>query len=184
MKLNYLLQKKNVITSGFPAFTGLSEFSTGEGDVYLSTLPAASLTTQGIVKYYAPILPRDVVFNTTQDIIDADIDVFYYEIEKIDIKEAIKFPTIVVTRHKGTEEHLLKKLSKGVPILRDKVTARDITGRHVIGTLPPHLISACAAYSAVNIKDFDYASGDNDLTGAVLEKRIVVHRPIRLIRQQ
>lgn len=184
MKLNELLAKKDVITSGFPAVKGLREFSMGEGEVFLSTLPAAVLAAQGIIKYYAPILPRDVVFETPEDIINADIDVLYYEIEKLEPKEAVKLPTVIVTRHKGTEEHLFKKLSKQTVVLCDAVTAKDVTGRHVIGTLPPHLISACAAYSAVSIKGFDYAAGDSDLTGAALEERIVIHRPIRLIKQQ
>ena len=59
------------------------------------------------------------------------------------------------------------------------VEVSDIEGKHVIGTLPPHLVVECALYTPVTIKDFDY-NVDGDLQGEELKERIQIGKPISL----
>lgn len=182
MKLNTLLKKFSVNSTGFPAFAGLGEHSNEKGvDVMLSTLPAAVLASQGVTEYYAPVIPRDSKFMTTDDVLKADLDVQEYKIEHNVSWNGGAGNTVIVSRHQGTIDYIKNNSGNAdVQILDGNITAEDIQGKQVIGTLPPHLITECDAYIAVSIKDFDYAK-DGDLQGEELRNRIVFNDPIRLI---
>ncbi|MDF1510859.1 CRISPR-associated protein Csx16 [Robertmurraya sp. DFI.2.37] len=179
MKLNQLLNDFKVVASGFPAFAGLGEHSKGENKVVLSTLSPNALLEQGIEKYYAPVIPRNSKFETTQDILDADLSVKQYIVYPVDEHATACMDKIIVSRHRGTVDYI--KDSMGIDWLPvfDSVTNDDIKDKHVIGTLPPHLVAECGAYSAISIKDFDY-SKDSDLYGAELSQRILWHSPIAI----
>lgn len=177
MKLNQLLNDFKVVASGFPAFAGLAEFAKGENEVVLSTLSPNVLYDQGIKEYYAPVIPRNSKFETTQDIIDADLDVNKYDIYYVESDDINYMDNVIVSRHQGTVDYIKGRLiAKRVPVF-DSVTADDIKDKCVIGTLPPHLVAECGAYVAITIKDFDYTK-DGDLSGDELNERIVWHNPI------
>lgn len=185
MKLQTLLNHFKVTSTGFPAFAALGEHSKGTDKATLSTLPAAVLASQGVKEYYSPIIPRDSKFMTVEDVLQADLDVRKYRIEMVDKLDMLKYAnpidTVIVSRHKGTIDHILKDftLIQRPQVLDGNITADDIKGKHVIGTLPPHLITECDVYTAISIKDFDYAN-DGDLHGEELARRIVINDPIKL----
>lgn len=176
MKLSQLLSTKKVVASGFPAIAGLSDHSKGTEEVVLSSLAPSILQAQGVTEYYALELPRGTVFNTTEDIIAADLPVRKFVItEPFDVDS---LPVVIVSRHKGTVDILLERHG-GADVL-DAVTAEDIKGKHVVGTLPPHLITAAGAYTAVTIRGFDYTK-DGDLSGDELAQRLVIaDKPLTL----
>lgn len=186
-KLNQLLEAKNVTALGFPAIQGLSNFSKGAEKVVLATLPAAMLLELGIESYYAPIIPRDSKFATAQDIINADLDVQKYVVCKVEKIEMVKYANpidaIIVSRHEGTVDYIKNNLGfNGAKVFSGNVTANDVKGKHVIGTLPPHLVSECDVYTAISIKDFDY-NVDGDLQGKALQDRIIVSDAIKLSKE-
>ncbi|KYG89139.1 hypothetical protein A0U40_14040 [[Bacillus] sp. KCTC 13219] len=187
MKLNQFLNTRKVVASGFPAIAGLSNLSKGTEEVVLSTLPAAQLAAQGITNYYAPVLPRDAKFATSEDIIAADLDVQKYTVQTVDKIDMVGYAnpidTIVVSRHKGTVDYIQNELDWwGIKVFGGNITAEDVKGKHVIGTLPPHLIAECDVYTAISIKDFDYTK-DGDLQGDELKSRIIVNKPIKLTKE-
>ncbi len=163
-----LLANAIVKASGFPALAALEKYSKGNVPVVLSSLPASVLSQQGIKEYYALQLPRGAVFKTADEIIEANLPVRKYFIYEVD---ADHLETIIATRHNGTAEILLEKYPHA-PVLAD-VTPEQIAGKHIIGTLPPHLITEAAAYTSVTIKNFDYAK-DGDLAGEELMQRLEI----------
>lgn len=176
MKLKELLELKKVVASGFAAIAGLSAYSKGTEEVILSSLAPSVLADQGITEYYALQLPRGAVFSTPEEIIAADLDVRKYRIDTID--NADDLDTVIVSRHQGTVDILLDRYGD-VPVY-DAVTSDQITGKHVVGTLPPHLITVVGAYTAVTIRGFDYTK-DGDLSGAALTQRLIISdKPITL----
>lgn len=186
-KLNNLLSTKKVVASGFPAIAGLGEFSKGTDEVVLSTLPASALAGKGITEYYAPVIPRDSKFATAQDVIDADLDVQQYKIEVLQepadlLEYANPVKTIIVSRHPGTIDYIHDDLDWFMSKVFDgNVTADDVKGKHVVGTLPPHLVAECDVYTAISIKDFDYTK-DGDLAGEDFKQRVLVNKPIKLTK--
>lgn len=184
LKLNDLLNTKKVISIGFPAIAGLGEYSKGTEEVVLSSLSPAILAEQGVTEYYALQLPRGTVFKTTEDIINANPTVRKYIIEVVDKLDYLPYAnpidTVIVSRHKGTVGILQHSdLWSGSKVF-ESVTEEDIKGKHVVGTLPPHLITACDMYTSVVIKDFDY-NKDGDLSGKELKDRLVIaKKPIRV----
>lgn len=178
MKLNELVKSNKVVAYGFPAFKGLEKQSNPEGtEVIISTLSPAVMADMGISVYYAPVLPRNTVFNTTDEVLAADLDVQLVTVLKYpswDIVNQDKI--IIVTRHQGTID-ILKDMYPTATVLTGNVTAEDITGMHVIGVLPPHLIQYCQSFRAATIKDFDY-SKDGDLSGQELLDRLIISEPI------
>lgn len=187
MKLKSLLDNFAVEVTGFPAFVELKKHSREFGEqAVLSTLPAAVLVSQGVTEYYAPIIPRNSKFLTAEDILNTDLDVKKYKIttvnDKLDLLAyANPIDTVIVSRHKGTVDYLLKDYndSNAPRVLDGDVSVEDVKGKHIIGTLPPHLVSECDYYTAVSIKDFDYAV-DGDLKGIELEDRVTINNPIKL----
>lgn len=177
LKLQDLLNTKKIVSTGFPAFAGIGEYSKGKEEVFLSSLSPAVLANQGVSEYYALELPRGTVFKTTEDIIDANPPVRKYKIEVVDkldyLGYANSIDTIIVSRHQGTVDILHQPDKWQYSKVYESVTADDIKGKHVVGTLPPYLIKDCDMYTAVTIKDFDY-NKDGDLTGKQLEERIII----------
>jgi len=178
MKLNSILNNK-VIAYGFAAFKGLEAHSNPEGtEVVISTLSPAVMADMGIYTYYAPVLPRNTIFTSTEDIIAADLDAQLVNVLTCPAWDKDLSNIVIVSRHQGTID-LLKSMYPDAQVLSGNVTPDDIKGLHVIGTLPPHLIQYCKSYRAVTIKDFDYTK-DGDLSGDELLQRIVISNPIRV----
>ena len=176
-KLNDLLKKCNVSAFGFPAFAALSALSNQNSNmkVILSTLSPGENRSKGISSYIAPVLPRGVIFNSPLDVVEADIDVNFVSVhDGISSSDCEKI--LIVSRHQGTID-ILKSMYPEADILSGNVSANDISGAFVAGTLPPHLVAHCKSYQAVTIKNFDY-NKDGDLSGTELQERMIIHEPI------
>lgn len=175
MTIKDLLATKQVNASGFEAIVELSEHSKGTEDAVLSSLPPAVLASQGVTEYYALQIPRGSVFKTAEEIIEANLPVRKYAI-KTDVDANME--TVIVNRHQGTIE-ILKDMFPGAEVL-EQVTEEEIAGKHVVGGLPPHLMTAAGAFTSAYIKGFDYAK-DGDLSGDELKERLVVaDKPITI----
>lgn len=169
MKIQTLLQTKKVIASGFAAITALGAYSQGTEEVILSSLAPSMLFNQGITSYYALEIPRGAVYNSADDIIEANLTVCQYMIKPVSMSDNVD--TVIVSRHNGTVDLLKQRYPNALVFAQ--VIADDITGKHVIGTLPPHLIMAAEAYTAVTIANFDYTK-DGDLNGQELQDRLII----------
>ncbi|PAF27440.1 hypothetical protein CHH61_03325 [Shouchella clausii] len=176
MTIKDLLATKQVNASGFEAIVELSEHSEGTEEAVLSSLPPAVLASQGVTEYYALQIPRGSVFKTAEDIIEANLPVRKYAI-KTDV-DVTDMETVIVNRHKGTIK-ILKEMFPGAEVL-EQVTEEQIAGKHVVGGLPPHLMTTSGAFTSAYIKGFDYAK-DGDLSGDELKERLVVaDKPITI----
>lgn len=169
MKIQELLATKKVNSTGFAAIAALSEYSEGTEEVALSSLPPAVLAAQGVTEYYALQIPRNSKFETAEEIIEANLPVRKYQINPS--VDTSGMTAVIVNRHKGTIE-ILKVMFPEAKVL-EEVTTEEIAGKHVVGTLPPHLITAAGAYTSASIANFDYAK-DGDLTGEELKERLIV----------
>lgn len=170
MKLNDLLTK-NIKAYGFQAFVDYAAQSNPDGDdIIVSTLSPAIMHDMGIGIYYAPVLPRNAVYHTADDVKAADLDV--NRIAVYTAPDDGYSHTLIVSRHAGTVD-ILKGMYPEAEVT-DSVTDTSILGRClVVGTLPPALIQYCHAYKAVTIRDFDYAK-DGDLSGDALRDRLQI----------
>jgi len=179
LKLQEVLNAFTVTGMGFGAVCGLtqrSQYGLG-GDnskVVVSTLPAAVMAAKGVKTYFAPQFERGQVFGSTEELIEANPDVNFFAITNGDEHTG----TIIVSRHVGTVE-ILKEKYPDAEVLTGNVDAETVKGKHVVGTLPPHLVSECALYTHVGIKDFDY-NKDGDIKGDELLERIEINEPIGL----
>lgn len=177
MKLSKLLATKKVVASGFGALCGLGAYSRGNEVVTLTSFSPSVLAAQGVTEYYALQLPRGSVFNTPVEILAADLEVRHYSIQSVD--DVSTLDVVIVSRHAGTVA-LLQDRYPDARVL-DSVMPEQIAGKHVVGTLPPHLIAAAGAYSAVTIVGFDH-SKDGELTGDELAVRIrIADKPLRVV---
>ncbi len=175
MTIKDLLATKKVNATGFAAIAALSEYSEGTEEVVLSSLPPAVLAAQGVTEYYALQIPRGSVFKTAEDIIEANLPVRKYQINPVDVTD---METVIVNRHEGTIK-ILKEMFPWAEVLV-QVTEKEIVGKHVVGGLPPHLMTAAGAFTSAYIKGFDYAK-DGDLSGDELKERLVVaDKPITI----
>lgn len=183
MKLNDLLKENKIVAFGFPAVKDLVRFDNKDSDstVILSTLSPTVLASHGINEYYRLELPRGKTFKNGLDIIKADINVYKYRLTILEIYPwEMKNEFVIVSRHKATVELLKKEFPylKNAQVFQ-RVQVDDIKGKYVYGTLPYHLISECALYVSVNVKDFDIRDGD--LKGEELKERIqIAEYPIAL----
>lgn len=177
-KLNELVKSNNVKGYGFKAIVNYCEINADKNgeEIVVSTLSPALMAEIGIKEYYAPVLPRNSVFNTSEDVEQADLEVNHVVVCKT---MSIGDKRLIVSRHPGTIG-LLKDTFPDAEILTGNVTKEDIEGCYVVGTLPPHLIQHVQAYSAFVIKDFDYAK-DGDLSGNELEERGKLCDPIKVV---
>lgn len=178
-KLQDVLNVFGVTGMGFELMYGLTQHSQhGVGgdssNVVVSTLPAAVMAAKGIKTYFAPQFERGQVFETTEELIKANPTVNFFAITNGDEYTE----TIIVSRHGGTVE-ILKEKYPDAELLTGDVDAGTVKGKHVVGTLPPHLVSECALYTHVSIKNFDY-NKDGDIKGAELLDRIELNEPIGL----
>lgn len=177
MNINQLLATKKVNASGFAAITALSEHSEGTEEAVLSSLAPSVLAAQGITEYYALQLPRGTVFNTAEEIIEANLPVRKYQIDTSISADGLDI--VIVSRHQGTVDILKQQYPNAVVL--EQISTDDIAGKHVVGTLPPHLITAAGAYTAVTIANFDYTK-DGDLSGEELKERLIIAKnPIVVI---
>lgn len=176
-KLNDVIATCNVTAYGFPAFKALEGRSNPDGDpAIVSTLSAAVMADKGIETYYAPVIPRGTVFSDVDQVVEADLSVNQVHVSHVaDVPQDT--PVIIASRHPGTVE-LLQSMYPNHTVLAS-VTPDDIADKHVVGTLPPHLISCAASFRAVAIKDFDYAK-DGDLSGQELKDRMVITRNVKV----
>lgn len=177
MTIRNLINSYAVQASGFPAIAGLGALSKGVEPAVLSSLSPAILYAQGVRDFWALEIPRGSVFNSPQDILDADLPVRRYTVSEAD-KSGLD--TVIVSQHAGTVA-ILRDTYPDAPALAS-VTPADVTGKHVIGTLPPHLITAAAAYTAVTIRNFNYAV-DSDLNGSELLERIQIAEQAIVVRE-
>lgn len=169
-KLNSIISANHVTAYGFPAFKGLESVSNPAGaPVVVSTLSAAVMANMGVKTYYAPVIPRNARYATTEDVIAADLDVNLIHVEHAE-DVPTDAPVIIVSRHPGTVA-ILQEMYPNNVVLAD-ITPDDINGKDVVGTLPPHLIQYARSFRAVAIKDFDY-NKDGDLSGEELRDRMI-----------
>ncbi|MBP1309284.1 hypothetical protein JOD82_002304 [Paenibacillus sp. 1182] len=172
-----LIANHEIIASGFPAIADLSNYGTKGTPVYLTSLAPTILLEQGINEYYALELPRNTIFNSAEEIIAADLPVRQYCVSKVD--NVAELDAVIVSRHQGTV-NILKEQYPDAPVL-ESIMPADIEGKHVVGTLPPHLISSAEAYTPVTIKGFNYAV-DGDLSGQeLLDRMVISNKAIKLV---
>lgn len=175
-KLNDIIATNNVTAYGFPAIKGLADRSNPDGDpIVISSLSAAVMADMGIDTYYAPIMPRNSRYATTYDVMAADLAVDMVHVERMDDIPADR-PVIIASRHPGTVE-LLQSMYPNNTVMAS-VTPEDISGKDVVGSLPPNLIQYANSFRAVAISDYDY-NKDGDLSGAELKDRMVITGTIR-----
>lgn len=175
MKLNTIASTSRITAYGFKAlldFASTTKDNTGE--IVVSALSPAVMAEMGIHQYYAPVLTRGAVFNTAEDVKNADLDLNLVTVTPCTVTDDLK--KIIVSRHQGTI-NILKCMYPDAEVMSGNVTPDDIKGVFVAGTLPPHLIQYAGAYSAFVIKDFDY-SKDRDLSGEELGRRSHICDPI------
>lgn len=181
MKLNQLIEETHVTADGFQALKDFAKTSQSSGkrrSVIVSSLSPAVMMERGVHMYYAPVLPRGAVFNTAEDVKNADLDVNFVRV--FSGLEADEYENkIIVSRHAGTVE-MLREMYPDAVVLTGNINPEDIEGAFVVGTLPPHLIQFARSYQAVTIKGFDYAK-DGDLTGEELKNRIHISAPIQVV---
>lgn len=176
-KINDIINTYKVTAYGFPAIMGLAERSNAGGDpAIVSTLSAAVMADMGINTYYAPLMPRNAKYATTNDVIAADLGVNLVHVEHADNVPA-SAPVVIVSRHPGTVEMLQDMYHYNVVL--DDITPDDIQGKDVVGTLPPNLIQYARSFRAVTIRDFDY-NKDGDLSGNELKDRMIFTGTIRV----
>lgn len=171
MKLSKFLKEYKVFATGFPAVAGLGDYSEGKQEALLTTLAPEMVLAQGVNEYFALEIPRNAKFNSPEEIIDADLNVNRFSIHSVPADTIEALDPIIVSRHEGTVE-ILKKDYPDAPVFQS-ITAEEVVGKHVIGTLPPHLVAEAAAYTSVTIKDFNYQV-DGDLVGSELEERLLI----------
>lgn len=176
-KLNDIIKTNNVTVYSFPAFKGLENVCNKEGEtVIISTLAPSLMLDKGIDTYYSPVIPRNTVFNNTDDVINADLDVtltHVFKAEDITPDDNV----VIVSRHGGTVD-VLKSMYPNNTVFAS-ISPDDIKGKKVVGTLPPTLIQYADAYKAATIKDFDYTK-DGDLSGKELKERLLIMDAIQV----
>lgn len=177
-KLNEIARNSNITAYGFKALKDFTENSNKYGrNEIISSLSPAVMAEMGIMEYYAPVFPRGTVYNTVEDLVNADLSVNKVVVQWEDKDENAE--EIIVSRHNGTIE-ILRGMYPNATIYSGNINPEDIEGKFVAGTLPPHLIQYASAYMAVTINDFDYAK-DGDLSGKELKERLHISNPISVL---
>ena len=176
-KLNEIINNHNVTAYGFPAFRGLAEHSNSNSTAaVISTLSAAVMADMGIYEYYAPVIPRNTIYETTDEVIAADLDVNLVSIEHMDDIVAAD-PVIIVSRHAGTIE-LLREMYPNNTVIAS-VTPEDSRGKNFVGTLPPQMIQYAGRFKGFSVRNFDY-NVDGDLSGEELRDRLIITSTIKV----
>lgn len=177
-KLNDLLPlaKFRVLPGTFPAVSAYAETAEGPLEGYFGTL-AGALSSGFTGAFIAPVLPRDLRLNTSDEVFNADLDYQVVQIEKIEDSSIV--PDIIVSRHPGTVEYLRSRFGQDLPVLSGNLEAEEVKGKFIVGTLPPHLAGECKGYIPVRIANFDY-SKDGDLAGDELRERLIIDSPVKV----
>ena len=177
-KLNSLLTvaKFRVLPGTFPAVAAYAATAGGPLEGAFGTL-AGALASGFTGAFIAPVLPRDLRLNTSDEVFEADLDYNIVQIEKIE--EQI-VPEVIASRHAGTAEILRSQYGQDIPVLSGNLSEEEVKGKFIIGTLPPHLAAEAKGYIPVRIENFDY-SRDGDLSGEELRERLVIDDPVRVI---
>jgi len=139
----------------------------------IATMNAAM--SGGITEFFSVVFPRGARFNTAEEVRDADLDVQFV---RIDPAPSAGSPDIIVSGHAGTRE-VLASMFPAAEVVAGNITADDVRGKIVAGTLPPHLVAETEAYLYASIREFDY-SRDADLSGDELAARLVVNPAVRV----
>ncbi|WPB35074.1 hypothetical protein [[Clostridium] scindens] len=177
-KLNKIARNCNIRAYGFQALKDFAENSSKYGrKEIISSLSPAVMAEMGIMEYYAPVFPRGSVYNTAEDLVNADLSVNKIVVQWEDKDENAE--EIIVSRHNGTIE-ILRAMYPNATIYSGNINPEDIEGKFVAGTLPPHLIQYASAYQAVTINNFDYCH-DGDLKGKELQERLHISSPISVL---
>lgn len=177
-KLNKIARNCNIRAYGFQALKDFAENSSKYGrKEIISSLSPAVMAEMGIMEYYAPVFPRGSVYNTAEDLVNADLSVNKIVVQWEDKDENAE--EIIVSRHNGTIE-ILRAMYPNATIYSGNINPEDIEGKFVAGTLPPHLIQYASAYMAVTINNFDYTK-DGDLSGKELKERLHISNPISVL---
>ena len=176
-KLNDLLSiaKFQVLPGTFPAISAYAEMAKGPLQGSFGTL-AGALGSGYTGAFIAPVLPRDLRLNTSDEVFNANLDYVVVKIEKI---ENEVMPEVIASRHAGTVEFLQCKYGQEIPVLSGHLEPEEVKDTILIGTLPPHLAAKCAGYIPVRVKNFDYAK-DSDLAGDELRERLVIDSPVKV----
>lgn len=175
VKLNYLVTRNWLvpIEGTFPALRDYVVRYHSHGPMlWLGTLSAA-LQAKTIGAFFTPILPRGLKLTTGKEVWDADLDAECLRVDLVEYGE----PDIIVSRHPATIE-LLRGRWPNATVLTGDVSAAQVRGRVVAGTLPPQLATETASYRPVWVKQYDgVVDGDVNDT-----KRIEVGHPVRIYR--
>lgn len=178
IKLNDLATT-NVLAPATGTFAAIAAYAAKYGQaeggqkVVIATMAAAMASN--IEEFYSPVLPRGLRLNTAEEVLKADLDA-----QRVRIEEAPDAgePEIIISGHVGTREVLMERFPWAT-VIEGNVSPDDIANKVVAGTLPPHLVSATAAYIAAQVIDFDY-SKDGDLQGGELRERLVIRSAVRV----
>ena len=175
-KLNSLLSVKafQVLPGTFPAVAAYAATATGAEEAFFGTL-AGALASGFDGEFISPILPRGLRLNTSEEVLEADLDYSIVKIEKLNSETS---PDIIVSGHVGTVD-ILRSQFPETKVVSGNVAPEEVKGKVVVGTLPPHLAAECAGYIPVRIVNFDY-SKDGDLAGDELRERLIVDSPIKV----
>ena len=177
-KLNDLLSlaKFRVLPGTFPAVAAYAATAQGPLQGAFGTL-AGALNSGFTGAFIAPVKPRDLRLNTSEEVFEADLDYQTVKIEKIEDEEVV--PEAIVSRHAGTVAYLQSQYGQDLPVLSGNLTKEEVKDKTIIGTLPPHLAAEAKGYIPVRISSFDY-SKDGDLSGEELRERLVIDSPVKV----
>lgn len=175
-KLNDILDTVTfrVLPGTFPALAAYAAKADGNSQKNFGTL-AGALASGFEGEFISPILPRGLRLNTSEEVLEADLSYNIVEIKKLNTEVC---PELIVSGHAGTAE-ILQSQYPGAKVISGNITAEEVKGKNVIGTLPPHLAAECQGYIPVRVKDFDY-SKDGDLAGDELRERLIVDSPVKV----
>lgn len=176
-KLNDLLSAKmfQVLPGTFPALAAYAAKAEGAEEAFFGTL-AGALTSGFEGEFISPILPRGLRLNTSEEVLEADLDYNVVEVKKLNSEEVS--PDIIISGHAGTVEILQSRYPEA-KVVSGNVTPEEVKGKVIVGTLPPHLAAEAKGYIPVRIENFDY-SRDGDLAGDELLSRLVVDSPVKV----
>lgn len=175
-KLNDILDTVTfrVLPGTFPALAAYAAKADGNSQKNFGTL-AGALASGFEGEFISPILPRGLRLNTSEEVLEADLDYSIVKIEKLNSETS---PDIIVSGHVETVD-ILRSQFPETKVVSGNVAPEEVKGRVVVGTLPPHLAAEAAGYIPVRVKDFDY-SKDSDLTGDELRERLIVDSPVKV----
>ena len=173
VKLNYLVTRNWLvpIEGTFPALRDYVVRYHSHGPMlWLGTLSAA-LQAKTIGAFFTPILPRGLKLATAQEVWDADLDAGCF---RVDLAE-YETPDLIVSRHPATIKMLRERWPNAM-VLDGDVSAAQVSGKVVAGTLPPQLVTEVSSYRPVWVGQYD-AIAESDVDDV---ERITMGHPVRV----